>query len=209
MPNPTDSITLDGANHIVVHRPGNTDVRIDTTSEDDIRNKLDQLAPPQIAQLLQIAAEGQLSPLFSSLLRGVASQKNVVQNSTIHAQTVSIGDRTENHYHLETKATTLPKRLTLDIPALDPAEVVGRERELRDLRELLLNRHDALLVNGLGGIGKTTLARAYVHAHLDDYQHIAWVTQSPGNPFLLNFITTIGLQKNLGIADTLEDHDYI
>jgi tetratricopeptide (TPR) repeat protein len=205
MPNPTDSITLDGANHIVVHRPGIADVRIDTTDEGDIRNKLDQLAPLQLALLLQIAAERQLSPLFSSLLRGVASQKNIVQNSTIHAQTVSFGD----HYHLETKATTLPKRLTLDIPALDPAEVVGRERELRDLRELLLNRHDALLVNGLGGIGKTTLARAYVHAHLDDYQHIAWVTQSPGNPFLLNFITTIGLQKNLGIADTLEDHDDI
>jgi hypothetical protein len=32
-----------------------------------------------------------------------------------------------------------------------------------------------LLVNGEGGIGKTTLAARYYHEHCDEYQHVAWV----------------------------------
>ncbi|MEZ4761991.1 MAG: hypothetical protein R3C26_01905 [Calditrichia bacterium] len=37
-------------------------------------------------------------------------------------------------------------------------DIVGRETELQTLRQRLLNDHETVLVNGMGGIGKTTLA---------------------------------------------------
>lgn len=53
---------------------------------------------------------------------------------------------------------------------------LGRKKDLQRLEKQLQNTAQALLVNGLGGIGKTTLARAYVHQHNNDYQHIVWIS---------------------------------
>jgi signal recognition particle GTPase len=65
------------------------------------------------------------------------------------------------------------KELTLRIPKIHLTEVIGREDELEDLHKLLFDNKHVVVVNGLGGIGKTTLAQAYMSLYYDDYQHIA------------------------------------
>ena len=51
-------------------------------------------------------------------------------------------------------------------------------------------------MNGIGGIGKTTLAQAYCAAHKNEYQRIAWVTC---NPYLNEAVNNSPIATQLGI----------
>jgi tetratricopeptide repeat protein len=53
--------------------------------------------------------------------------------------------------------------------------VVGRARELDQLRARFLSGVSPQVLAGMGGVGKTSLARAYAQRHLDDYGIIWWV----------------------------------
>ncbi|MCP2246513.1 FxSxx-COOH system tetratricopeptide repeat protein [Lentzea aerocolonigenes] len=60
------------------------------------------------------------------------------------------------------------------------AEVVGREQELTDLRAAFTAQRKSRtpviqILTGMGGVGKTSLARAYAQRHLDDYGVVWWV----------------------------------
>ena len=101
--------------------------------------------------------------------------------------------------------TSIPKELTSKIPKVHISEVIGREKELEELRSLLFDNKHVVVVNGLGGIGKTTLAQAYMSLYYNDYQHIAWVSQSSDNSFINDFVNTEGLKENLNIKVETED----
>ena len=115
----------------------------------------------------------------------------------------------------KSEAHEVPKRLN-DLPN-PPLEFIGRGYELATITELMQGGNQVLLLNGLGGIGKTTLAKKYLHSHYDYYDHIAWVSvlqegsseeegfQSAaealaGDPKLFN---------NLGIPFDLEEADQV
>ncbi len=91
------------------------------------------------------------------------------------------------------------KELSLKTPHISPDKIIGREKDLDDLRDRLSNNKQVVLVNGLGGIGKTTLAMAYVGKYIKNYQHILWISQLSGN-FRDDIIQTEGLMQNLGIS---------
>ncbi len=67
----------------------------------------------------------------------------------------------------------IPKNLTA--PPFISKVFIGREAEIKAVRQQLQNGHLLLLVNGEGGIGKTTLAAHYYQQYAHDYQHLAWV----------------------------------
>ena len=58
---------------------------------------------------------------------------------------------------------------------------IGRENDLKTI-EAQYQDHNRLLVlvNGEGGIGKTTLAAKYWYAHADRYKHLAWLYADAG-----------------------------
>ena len=66
--------------------------------------------------------------------------------------------------------------------------------------------HRAVISRGTGGIGKTTLARAYVQIHGEQYDHIAWINR--GDDLIesigLNDQLTRSLQLQFTQDDTLE-----
>ncbi|MEO8109654.1 MAG: tetratricopeptide repeat protein [Ginsengibacter sp.] len=119
-------------------------------------------------------------------------KKNVVEGN-VSAQHVDIGDK---HYHYAAKK--LPKELNINIPRISPDEIIGREEDLKALHDLLCDDKRVVVVNGLGGIGKTTLAQAYVSKYYDDYPHIVWITQG-AEDIINDFINAEGLLKNLEI----------
>ncbi|MEM8523084.1 MAG: tetratricopeptide repeat protein [Bacteroidota bacterium] len=55
--------------------------------------------------------------------------------------------------------------------------LIGREDELKAIYQKLQAQSSVLLMNGMGGIGKTSLAMKYANLYLADYQYVAWIEQ--------------------------------
>ncbi len=100
--------------------------------------------------------------------------------------------------------SALPKPLTYDIPTLSQEKITGRKKELDDLHTRLFDKHQVVLMNGLGGIGKTTLAQVYISKYSDKYHHIAWITQLSEN-ILQDFSNAQGLINNLNVDSELSE----
>jgi len=64
-------------------------------------------------------------------------------------------------------------------PSISLSEVIGRERELGEVKTKLETDNSLVLVNGIGGVGKTTLAKAFMQRYMEKYNHIAWIDVSP------------------------------
>ncbi len=123
------------------------------------------------------------------------NNKNIIQGSDIKlGRDLHVGD---NYY--AAPETKLPKELCLKIPRIHPDDLIGRDEELLDLRRLLMDKKQVVVVNGLGGIGKTTLAQGYLNQYYDDYQHIVWVSQL-SDDVTNDFVNTEGLTHCLGIS---------
>ena len=120
------------------------------------------------------------------------SQKNIV-GGNISAQSVKIGDEI-----IYPEKTIIPKAITAKTPKTSQDKIVGRDAELDDLRTRLKDNKQVVLVNGLGGIGKTTLAQVYVAKYWDEYRHVVWISQI-SKDIITDFINTEGLLENLKI----------
>ncbi|MDM8565329.1 tetratricopeptide repeat protein [Candidatus Halobeggiatoa sp. HSG11] len=61
-------------------------------------------------------------------------------------------------------------------PILPPKNevFVGRKQELQDLAELA-KPNELVIINGIGGVGKTSFAVEYFHKHKKDYDYLAFV----------------------------------
>jgi tetratricopeptide (TPR) repeat protein len=109
-------------------------------------------------------------------------------------------DKNSGHVSIyNAQATKTPKHLTANIPTISEKDIIGRAADLEAVRKLLLEDKRVVVVNGLGGIGKTTLAQAYVGKYNAEYEHLIWVTQDEGSNFLLSVINAEGLCKRLNI----------
>ncbi|MEM6347775.1 MAG: NB-ARC domain-containing protein, partial [Bacteroidota bacterium] len=128
-------------------------------------------------------------------------QKNIVKKSKLKAERdISIGDRTtHNHFHAYPNGRQIPKVLSPTNP-LYPQYFIGREQEMTAIHQRLSEDGQfLLLVNGKGGIGKTSLAARYYHKHYPDYLHLAWVLKEPGKSIvdaLLSLEPQLGLKAD-------------
>ncbi len=81
------------------------------------------------------------------------------------------------NYIVNTFKHTPPKILTA-FPTVHPDDLVGRKKDLAKLTALLAEKGKVVLVNGMGGIGKTSLAAAYVTQEFEKYKHIVWISNN-------------------------------
>ena len=74
----------------------------------------------------------------------------------------------------------------------DIKKLIGRKDMLEQLHKMLIENKSAILMNGIGGIGKTTVALAYCNTekYKQEYQNIVWVslTQSLKESIINTFI---------------------
>lgn len=76
---------------------------------------------------------------------------------------------------LEEGSQIVPKK-HLGVKPAPPEVFLGRDEELEELHKLLFSdQHFILLVNGRGGVGKTSIASEYYHRHGEQYNKLAWV----------------------------------
>ncbi|MGB1207526.1 MAG: NB-ARC domain-containing protein, partial [Chitinophagales bacterium] len=104
----------------------------------------------------------------------IVKSKNVIANGSVSSgRDTNIGDVIHNYYNYGDKKV---KRF-LTLPPSKPSIFIGRTNDIQTIHTKLFqtNENILLLVNGEGGIGKTTLAAAYFHQYHEKYQHLAWV----------------------------------
>ncbi len=100
-------------------------------------------------------------------------KKNVVENSAFQAEgSIHIGDIT---YNFNDKEVKIPHLLTNNIPS-NADHILGRDTELQTISTHLAQNKPTVLVNGIGGIGKTSVAAKYVATFGNQYTHLAWLT---------------------------------
>jgi tetratricopeptide (TPR) repeat protein len=145
-------------------------------------------------------------------------EKNIVKNSTITAGgNVAIGDtnittqqnqygsgdnvagnKVEYHYYNGIK---IPRFLTQK--PFYTNFFIGRETDLAAIEtDYQKNNHLLVLVNGEGGMGKTTLAAQYWFRHETRYTHLAWVFADRGIGNAL-----ISLSGSLGVTFSPNDNE--
>ncbi len=69
----------------------------------------------------------------------------------------------------------VPKILTKQLGLANDSDFVGRKDELQKVDELLNLNSMLLLLNGIGGIGKSTLASYYLNQNKDNYDYYGFV----------------------------------
>lgn len=124
------------------------------------------------------------------------NQKNI-NYGTIHAEIVRIGDDyiTYQNY-FAAQEVKIPHRLTNNIPT-NADHILGRATELERIFIHLAENKPTVLVNGLGGIGKTSVASKYVATYGHLYKHLAWLTVQ--SSVAEAFINDLVLLKSLHI----------
>lgn len=103
----------------------------------------------------------------------IVSSKNVVLGKIWAGGNVTIGDTTI--INNQSADFRIPHALT---PPPFLSEVfLGRANDLRRIHEQLFAPEGnlLLLVNGEGGVGKTSVASRYFHQYQHEYTHVAWV----------------------------------
>ncbi len=84
-----------------------------------------------------------------------------------------------------------------NLPLQNPA-FTGRKKELTKIKELIDHEHGLLVVNGVGGVGKTALLRQFCHQFGDEYNHLIWANGKNG--ILENLCLDENLRSNLSIS---------
>ena len=122
MQNTENKISLTGNGNIVIQDSKNGNITINQ-NDPQLFEKLQKLSKEQISVLQQMINEHEdkFSDLLKTLVSGIASQKNIVQNSTIIAKKVKIGDTVEYHYHYSDKNTTQNADKIYNINKIDKA----------------------------------------------------------------------------------------
>lgn len=81
-------------------------------------------------------------------------------------------------------------------------EIIGRENDLTSIALKLQNTNTILLLNGMGGIGKTTLATLYAQKHKNEYENLVWINAAQG--VYEGFSNDSTLAHNLSLTEQLQ-----
>ncbi|MEP0389316.1 MAG: tetratricopeptide repeat protein [Dokdonia sp.] len=95
-------------------------------------------------------------------------------------------------------SSQIPKELTTLLPKLEKGKIIGRNSELKNIKKSLFENKQVVLVNGMGGIGKTTLATVYLTEFYNEYTHIAWISATQ-NGLFNDVVSAPGLLESLRI----------
>ncbi len=125
------------------------------------------------------------------------------KNTTDNSQNTAGGNMQfgDNITNINAPQTPSVPRLLTNIVPRDSDGIIGRKKEMQETFDLLHAGKTAVLFNGVGGIGKTTVAREYMVQYQSDYLHLAWLTANQG--IALAFVGDGVLLKNLGLTDDI------
>ena len=90
-------------------------------------------------------------------------------------------------------------------PPFFPEVFLGRDNDLVEVHDKLFKGENLLLlINGQGGIGKTTFASRYYHTYQDEYIHLGWVFTEKS---LLDALLTLAIYLEVTFDDAMPGED--
>ena len=84
------------------------------------------------------------------------------------------------------------------IPQIRSPKIFGRALELKKIRQLFKKNQRILLLNGIGGIGKTTLAQWYLQNNRSSYDYVLWINNKydiPQSFYNIQLIVNLNLYE--------------
>ena len=79
---------------------------------------------------------------------------------------------------------------------LGKSTIIGRKKELKEIDNLLKTNNSLLLINGIGGVGKSTIASYYLHSKKDEFDYYGFFEGLEG--FVSELESTFKLKRALG-----------
>lgn len=131
----------------------------------------------------------------------ITSKENSGLNQALNIQSIKIN---EPNFAI---STSYPKKLNT-IPMVNPKNIIGRNQVLKRMYDLLFNEQQSLLIKGMGGIGKTTIASSYVFKFYDLYEHILWINLKESS-VLDSIIENQELISSLNVSTNGKDSEEI
>ncbi|MDX2067506.1 MAG: tetratricopeptide repeat protein [Haliscomenobacter sp.] len=150
-------------------------IRLGTVHFEDATVTRNQISAALLELVSEIEKEGVKPELAGEVENAISvvNSKNVASGSFSAGGDIKIGDTT-THVH-NYSGVEIPRLLTP--PPFLPEIFLGRTEDLLHIHDLLFapNGNLLLLVNGEGGVGKTSIASKYYHTYQEAYAHVAWV----------------------------------
>jgi tetratricopeptide (TPR) repeat protein len=114
--------------------------------------------------------------------------------------------RKKYYAHLYSPELSYPRILTY-LPKIDPNDMIGRNNEIDNLNKKLNISNKTVVLNGIGGIGKSSLAKLFVYNYNKLYDHILWIDAHGMNEINIGelvsfseiFTNNILLQENINV----------
>ncbi|OHD27257.1 MAG: hypothetical protein A2086_02820 [Spirochaetes bacterium GWD1_27_9] len=108
-------------------------------------------------------------------------KENITKENTLffkeystNQELINIVNKDLNYLLKDKKPNIEAKLFTKNSPAKE-IDFFGREKDLEDIENILKTNNTVLLVNGLGGIGKTEVCKYYFWQHIDKYKYVGWI----------------------------------
>ncbi len=184
-------------NHVMQQiRLGLVDFQSANIAQNQIRHGILEL-------LREIEEQGVASAAIRSEMEQYEKGMTIIQNAEKIYNNENINNATFSNVQQQTNITTqyvtygnhkLPRYLTQKPFYTD--FFIGRDEDLTAIEADYLQHHHLLvLVNGEGGMGKTTLAAQYWFRHESRYKHLAWVFADSGiGNAILSLANALGVQ---------------
>ncbi|NUO03390.1 MAG: ATP-binding protein, partial [Saprospiraceae bacterium] len=181
-------------------------IRLGLVDEEQANLLHNQISAAILELLRELDSPESLQPSVRAQVEqaaGVVNSKNVVVGSTIEAgQNAVIGDGNTIQQTFITYAGERKIPRLLSTPPFIPPVFIGRDDELREVHDRLFGGQNLLLlVNGQGGIGKTSFAAKYWELFQDKYSHLAFVYVGGGIAEAL--LSTVAPALALDFPDTM------
>lgn len=144
-------------------------------------------------QQLEAVIDAKVLVLFQTEIAGLYSQiNNIKQTQSEH------GNRLKAVEESLKDKEKIPKDITL-VPFLDNNRLVERQKVVEDIeKHYKSGRH--LNICGEGGMGKSMVAKIFLHQHYEEFDHIIWLDVKQG--IVPSILVNQDINLNLGMEAT-------